>query len=69
MADKARITSDFPSGDEVAERLRIPSARVAELRKQLHDIHISHPNGSVTIVEIKSARNGSKSRAGRKKQP
>lgn len=69
MAGKARITSDFPSGNEVAERLGIPSRRVDELRKQLHDIHIiSHPNGGRTVAEIKSPRNGAKSRASRKKQ-
>jgi len=36
MAEKARITSDFPSTKEVASRLKIPSGRVAELLKHLH---------------------------------
>jgi hypothetical protein len=40
MAAKARITSDFPSAKEVASQLKIPSDRVAQLRKELHDLHI-----------------------------
>lgn len=66
MSSKARITSPFPSEQEVASRLKLSSGRVAQLRKQLYDLHITHPDGSVTILEFKNARSGAKVAAPRK---
>jgi len=64
MAGKARITSDFPTTEEVASRLKVPPARVAELLKQLHGIHAK--NGNVTFVEFKKATGRTKAGARRK---
>lgn len=55
MSGKARITSQFPSEQEVATRLRLPSGRVAELRQQLYDLHTARPDGA-TVIELKKAR-------------
>jgi len=44
MAAKVRITSDFPTQAEVADFLRIPPSRAAELRRQLHDLHAAPPD-------------------------
>jgi hypothetical protein len=53
MTTKAHITSDFATPNDVASRLRIPAARAAELRRQLFDLHVTNPDGSITIVELK----------------
>ena len=66
MSSKARITSEFPSEQEVASRLKLSSGRAAALRKQLYDLHVTHPDGSVTIVEYKRPRSGSKVGSARK---
>lgn len=55
MSDKARITSRFPSEQEVAARLRLSSGRVAELRKQLNDLHTGRPDGA-NVIDLKKAR-------------
>ncbi len=65
MAEKARITSDFPSTKEVASRLKIPSDRLAELLKQLDAIHIGH---DVRSGEFKKATGGAKNGNHRKSQ-
>jgi hypothetical protein len=65
MSEKVRITAAFPTEKEVASRLRLSAGRVAELRKQLYDLHITHPDGSVTVVEFKS-RSGAKLASARK---
>ena len=66
MTAKARITSEFATANDVADRLRIPAHRVDELRRQMYDLAITHPNGGITIFEIKHSR-GSKSGSVRRK--
>jgi hypothetical protein len=56
MTTKARITSDFATPNDVASRLRIPASRAAELRRQLFNLHVTQPDGSVMIVEAKNMR-------------
>jgi hypothetical protein len=54
-------------------RLRIPADRVAELKRQLFELHITHPDGSSSSVAIKKpaaaskfqSRNGKKTPAAR----
>jgi hypothetical protein len=62
MTSKARITSDFPTPREVASRLRIPVDRAAELRRQLFDLYVTHPDGSITVIPVKNSAGGAKSR-------
>jgi hypothetical protein len=58
MSSKARITSVFATEEQVASRLRIPTGRVAELRR-MYNLYIAHPDGSATVVKNKrSRRNG-----------
>ena len=66
MSSKARITSEFPSSQEVASQLKLSSGRVAKLRKELYELHITHPDGSATIVDIRNARSSAKLGAPRK---
>jgi len=68
MSSKVRITSDFPTPGEVASRLHIPADRAEELNRQLFDLHVNHPDGSITVFQVKGlARgSGSGSRNGRK---
>jgi hypothetical protein len=56
MSSKARITSEFPSQRDVASALRISAHRAAELKRQLFDLHITHPDGSITVIEAKHSR-------------
>jgi hypothetical protein len=53
MATKVRITSDFPTQADVASRLRISPARVAELRRQLLDVQATQPNGTAVLMPVK----------------
>jgi hypothetical protein len=55
MPPKARITSDFPTPTEVASWLQIPEDRAAELRRQLFDLHVTHPDGSSTVIHAKDS--------------
>jgi hypothetical protein len=57
MSTKARITSEFATQGEVASRLRIPATRTAELRRQLFELHVTQPDGSV-VVQMKSETRG-----------
>jgi hypothetical protein len=58
MTPKARITSEFATERQVASRLRIPTGRVAELRR-MFKIYIAHPDASATVARNKrSRRNG-----------
>jgi len=61
MTSKARITSDFPTPRDVASRLRIPANRVAELKRQLFELHITRPDGSSSSVALKKTAAASKS--------
>jgi len=56
MSTKTRITSDFATPNDVASRLRIPAARVAELRRQLFDLHMTQQGGSVMVLPRKNGR-------------
>jgi hypothetical protein len=58
MNSKARITSDFPTPGEVALQLHIPADRVAELNRQLVDLQITHPDGSITVIQVKNLARG-----------
>ncbi len=57
MSSKARITSVFATEEQVASRLRIPTGRVAELRR-MYNLYIAHPDGSATVVKNKRSRRG-----------
>jgi hypothetical protein len=55
MPSKARITADFATPGDVASRLRIPASRVAELRRLMFDLHITKPDGSVEVKQMRSS--------------
>ena len=67
MSSKARITSEFPSEREVASRLKLSTGRAAELRKQLYDLYIIQPDGTLTLAGFKTARSAAKVGPGRKR--
>jgi hypothetical protein len=60
MSAKARITADFATPSEVAERLRIPASRAAELRRQMIDLQftptVKGDEDSIVIHEFKAPR-------------
>jgi hypothetical protein len=55
MAGKAHITTDFPSTNEVASRLRIPSRRAAQLQEQLRDISVNRPKRLRVVFKKRDA--------------
>lgn len=66
MSEKVRIRTDFPTEKQIASQLKLSAGRVAELRKQLFELHVTHPDGSVTIFDVKSHQVAGKVRSGRK---
>jgi hypothetical protein len=58
MNSKARITTDFPTPQEVASRLHIPADRAAVLERRVLDLHITNPDGSISVIPGKSATAG-----------
>jgi hypothetical protein len=67
MSSKARITSEFPSEQELVSRLKLSFRRAAQLRKQLHDLHADHPNGLTKVGAFQKASKPSRSRVAAKK--
>jgi hypothetical protein len=53
MSTKAHITSDFPTPDDIASRLRIAPSRAAELRQRLLELHVTRPDGTVVHMQMK----------------
>jgi hypothetical protein len=66
MSAKTQITGEFATPRDVASRLRIPAARVAELRLLMIELERGKTDRSMVFVEVEGPRSRQSARSKKK---